>query len=73
MQGLFQFLASQNGRILRAVAGIALILVGLYGLGGTAGTIVALVGIAPLAAGVFDVCLFAPLFGYPFKGSDLRR
>jgi len=73
MNSLFQFLASTNGRIVRAVAGIILIALGLFALEGTAGTIVALIGILPLAAGVFDFCLFAPLFGLSFKGSDLRK
>ncbi len=73
MNGLFQFLASTNGRILRAVAGIVLIVLGLFVLEGTAGTVVALIGILPLAAGVFDFCVFAPLFGLSVKGSDLRK
>ncbi|MBN1563331.1 MAG: DUF2892 domain-containing protein [Anaerolineae bacterium] len=73
MNALFGFLASTNGRIVRSVAGLVLILVGLLVIGGTAGVIVALIGVAPLAAGVFDVCLFAPLFGLAFKGSELRK
>jgi hypothetical protein len=40
--------------------------------GGTGGIVLAVVGLVPLLAGVFDVCLFAPLFGAPLKGADVR-
>lgn len=72
MNPLIAFLASNAGRILRVVAGVALIAWGIWGLGGTVGIIVAVIGAAPLLAGLFDVCIFAPLFGNPFKGSDIR-
>jgi uncharacterized membrane protein HdeD (DUF308 family) len=73
MKALFRFLASTAGRIVRAVAGIVLIVVGLALVKGTGGWILAIVGLLPLAAGVFDRCLFAPLFGLPFVGSRLRK
>jgi uncharacterized membrane protein HdeD (DUF308 family) len=70
---LINFLASNpTGRIVRIVAGIILIVVGLLVIGGTAGIIVAVIGLAPLLAGVFDVCLFAPLFGASFYGKKIR-
>lgn len=72
MNGLVQFLASQNGRALRALAGIALIVVGWL-VGGTAGWILGIVGVIPLAAGIFDFCLLAPLMGHAFWGRDIRR
>ena len=72
MQGLFGFLGSSSGRVVRAVAGIALIVLGVLAVGGTGGLILAIVGLLPLAAGLFDFCLFAPLAGYPFNGSQLR-
>lgn len=70
--GLIKFLASMNGRILRGVAGIALIAIGLLVVEGTGGIILAVVGLVPLAAGVFDFCLFAPLFGASFWGKQIR-
>jgi hypothetical protein len=73
MKGLFKFLASSTGRIVRAVAGLALILVGWLALQGAAGWIVAIVGLVPLLAGLFDRCVFAPLLGLPFVGSRLRE
>jgi hypothetical protein len=70
---LINFLASNpTGRIVRIVAGIVLVVVGLLVIGGTAGIIVAVIGLAPLLAGVFDVCLFAPLFGASFYGKKIR-
>jgi len=72
MNPFVQFLASTAGRIIRGVAGIALIAWGLLGLGGVAGIIVAIIGVLPLAAGVFDFCIFAPLFGAPLSGPKIR-
>jgi hypothetical protein len=34
---------------------------------------VAIIGLVPLLAGLFDRCVFAPLFGLPFDGERLRR
>lgn len=66
------FLASSQGRILRIAAGIVLVLVGLLVVKDTAGIIVAVVGLVPLIAGVFDFCVFAPLFGMPLSGKAIR-
>ncbi|MGJ3240156.1 MAG: YgaP family membrane protein [Anaerolineae bacterium] len=71
--GFAKFMASMTGRGLRVVAGIALILVGFLTLEGVTSYIVMAVGLVPLLAGVFDVCLFAPLLGGSFKGSDARN
>ena len=70
--GFAQFMSSGLGRGLRIVAGIILIAVGLAVVGRTGGIVLAVVGLVPLLAGVFDVCLFAPLFGAPLKGADVR-
>jgi hypothetical protein len=72
MNPFIRFMASTTGRIVRIVAGIALIAWGLLGLGGTTGIIVAVVGAVPLLAGVFDFCVFAPLFGNPLSGPKIR-
>jgi hypothetical protein len=73
MRGLFRFLASSTGRIVRIVAGLALILIGLWLVKGAGGWVLAIVGLVPLAAGVFDWCVFAPLFKLPFVGPQLRK
>ena len=73
MKGIFRFLASSAGRVVRAVAGLALIVVGIAVVGGVVGWILVIVGLVPLAAGLFDRCVFAPLFGLPFAGPSLRQ
>jgi hypothetical protein len=73
MDTLFGFLASPAGRATRIIAGLALITIGLLALGGTWGWILAIVGLVPLLAGLFDRCVFAPLFGLPFVGERLRQ
>lgn len=70
--GFAKFMSSGLGRGLRIVVGLALIVIGLFSVGGTGGTLLAAVGAVPLLAGIFDVCLFAPLFGAPLKGAAVR-
>lgn len=72
MNPFISFMASTAGRLTRVVAGIALVLWGLMGLGGTTGILVAVIGLVPLLAGLFDFCVFAPLFGAPLSGPRIR-
>ncbi len=72
MNPFVSFMASTTGRLTRIVAGIALILWGWLGLSGTTGIIVMVVGAVPLVAGLFDFCVFAPLFGNPLSGAKIR-
>jgi Inner membrane protein YgaP-like, transmembrane domain len=72
MNPLIKFLAASTGRIVRVTAGVALVLWGLIGLGGATGIVVAVIGAVPLLAGLFDFCVFAPLFGAPFTGPKIR-
>ena len=72
MNPFVKFMASTAGRVARIVVGIALIAVGLLVLHGVAGIIVALIGALPLVAGLFDFCVFAPLFGAPLSGPKIR-
>lgn len=65
-------MASPIGRIVRVLAGVALILLGLLAVGGVAGIILAVVGLLPLLAGALDFCVFAPLFGGPLSGPAIR-
>jgi len=51
----------------RIVAGNVLVLAGAV-IGG-AGWILAIVGLVPLLAGAFDVCVFAPPFRMPSSGA----
>ncbi len=72
MNPFVSFMASTTGRIVRIVAGLALVAWGWFGLGGVTGIIVAVIGLVPLLAGVFDFCIFAPLFGNPMSGAKIR-
>ncbi|MEP7284817.1 MAG: DUF2892 domain-containing protein [Chloroflexota bacterium] len=69
---LINFLASTTGRVVRIVAGIALIGVGLLVVQNTSGIILAVGGLVPLLAGLLDFCVFAPLFGASFSGKAIR-
>ena len=68
---LIRFLASQPGRIVRAVFGVALVATGAS-LGGW-WWLLAVLGLLPLAAGAFDFCLPAKLFGLPLSGRRIRE
>ena len=73
MNPFVKFMASPAGRITRIVAGILLIVVGLLLMhGGVGGILVAVVGLVPLVAGLFDFCVFAPLFIAPMNGQKIR-
>ena len=68
-----KFMSSGIGRLLRIVAGSALIYLGLAVVGGAGGIVVAVVGAVPLLAGLFDFCLIGWIFmGSPLKGSEVR-
>jgi hypothetical protein len=66
------FLASNTGRLVRIVGGLALVIWGRFGLSGTNALIVMLIGVVPLLAGTFDFCVLAPFFGAPLSGSKIR-
>ena len=67
------FMSSSAGRLVRIVAGVALIAAGLFAVDGSGGTVMAVVGVVPLLAGLFDICLFAPLFGAALSGKATRN
>ncbi len=72
MNPFIEFMASPAGRIIRIIAGIVLIALGLLVVHGVGGIILAVVGLVPLVAGLFDFCVFAPLFGAPLAGKQIR-
>lgn len=72
MNPFVKFMASPAGRITRFVAGIVLVALGLLVMHGVGGIIVTIVGLVPLLAGLFDFCVFAPLFGAPMSGPKIR-
>jgi hypothetical protein len=72
MNPFVKFMVYPAGRITRVVAGLALVAWGYFGLAGITGMIVAVVGLVPLLAGLFDFCVFAPLFGNSLSGPAIR-
>ena len=59
------FMRSGLGRTVRVLLGLFLM---YWGFLGDAGAIVGIIGIVPVAAGIFNFCLFAPLFGLNIWG-----
>jgi hypothetical protein len=59
------FMASSAGRATRVAAGLVLIVLGMV-LGGL-WWVLAVLGLVPLLAGAFGVCLLAPLFHEPLR------
>lgn len=64
-----RFMSSTTGRAIRVVVGLAIIIWGFAA--GIPALVV--VGLVPLAAGAFNVCLIAPLLKAPFSGKSLSR
>ncbi len=68
-----RFMASIYGRAARAALGVAIITTGLLLVPWPAGLALAAAGIVPIAAGVFNLCPVAPLWGGHFMGSRYCR
>lgn len=68
-----RFIVSPAGRALRLGAGLALVVGGLARRDTGGGKVAATLGLVPLAAGAFDLCVLAPLFGEPLSGEAVRR
>ena len=68
-----QFMSSPAGRIIRVVAGLALIGWGYTLSGQTMGTVLMVVGLLPLLAGALDICVLSALLGGPLSGAAIRR
>jgi hypothetical protein len=68
-----RFMASPAGRVIRIVAGVALVAWGWSHHESMTGLVVMVVGLAPLLAGIFNVCLIAPVIGAPFSGRSARE
>jgi Zn-dependent protease len=64
-----RFMASGYGRAVRLAFGIALVAAGLLVVPQPAGLAVAALGGVPIAAGVFNLCPVAPLWGGHLFGS----
>jgi hypothetical protein len=70
--GFAQFMSSPAGRIVRVIAGLAIILWGYTARGTSLGIVLMIIGLVPLIAGAFDLCFFSALFGGPMGGARIR-
>jgi hypothetical protein len=70
MNDFLGFLSSPAGRAMRIAAGYVLV---ASSLAKSDKFSLRTLGIVPLAAGLFDWCLLAPLANKPFEGEELRR
>jgi hypothetical protein len=69
--GFARFMSSPIGRVARGVVGAGLIGWGYLQLEGTTGIVLIVVGLVPLIAGVFNLCLVSALLGGPISGRRL--
>lgn len=72
MNAFLDFMTNAGGRWIRIIVGLALIGWGLFISDGL-NWILIIIGMVPLAAGIFDFCIFAPLFGFPLGGRNIRE
>ncbi len=73
MISFFKFLSCPRGRLLQGALGALLVFGGLVGMDTGFGGLMLFAGLLSLAAGVFDVCIPAPIFNLPFEGAKLRK
>lgn len=66
-----RFMNSSFGRLSRMFLGTLIVWYGAK-MGGALGNIMAILGIVPFFAGLFNLCLLAPLFGYPVSGKKMK-
>ena len=66
-----RFMATPAGRLIRIALGIVLIWIGIV-MDKPAGYVLELIGLVPIAAGILNVCLLAPLLNAPFYGRDAK-
>ena len=64
-----RFMAGPVGRGVRIVVGLALIVAGIA----SSNWILTVIGLAPLAMGMFNICILAPLLKAPFSGKAALR
>ncbi len=69
--GFAKFMSSIWGRGIRMVAGLGLIY-WAYMLSDFWVYVLAILGVVVFLAGALNFCIFAPLFGGPFKGKDVK-
>jgi hypothetical protein len=67
------FINSPAGRLARLVAGVSLVAWGYTQRGTGTGLVFVAVGLVPLAAGAFNLCLISALLGGPISGARMAK
>jgi hypothetical protein len=70
--GFAQFINSLAGRVARLVVGLGLVGYGYALRPSQTGLVLMAVGLIPLLAGSFNLCLISGLLGGPWRGASLR-
>lgn len=71
MRILFSFMASAAGRMIRIFAGIGLIAWGFLSFSEPNSYIIAGIGVLPILTGLLNICIIAPILGFPIKGDNV--
>lgn len=71
--GFAQLINTPTGRIVRIVVGLVLIVWGYTQRADTIGIIFMVVGLIPLAAGMFNLCLISAMLGGPISGARIAK
>jgi hypothetical protein len=71
--GFALFINSGVGRLARIIVGLGLIGWGYTQRGSTTGLVLMAVGLIPLAAGAFHLCLISALLGGPLSGARIGK
>jgi hypothetical protein len=71
--GFARFVNSPAGRLVRIVAGIALIVLGYMRRDTSTGLLLIGLGLIPLAAGTFNLCIVSALLGGPISGARIAK
>lgn len=71
--GFAQFINSGVGRLARVIVGLGLIGWGYTQRGSTTGLVAMAIGLIPLAAGAFNLCLISALLGGPLSGARVGK
>jgi hypothetical protein len=69
--GFAKFVNSPAGRLVRIVAGLGLIGWGYTQGASATGIVLVAVGLVPLGAGVFNLCIISALLGGPISGASI--
>ena len=67
-----RFINSAAGRIVRVVVGLCLVAWGFALREHASGILLMMLGVVPLLAGVFDLCILSAFLGGPVTGDEVR-